>query len=470
MQNYLMIDNQGVADYEVFTLLGVTTTRYSSHHNTIGMFGTGIKQAIALFLRNNLNPIVFIDKLKMEFFTQSQNIKGVASESRNYDIVCVRLTGKDINGNQVNRTEKLGFTIDMGELDWKNIGMGLREIISNSIDACNKQNLSLDDNMNISLVKENQVRAKTGRTRFFVKSNIDVLEYYNDLEEHFLIFNNGEKVYDDFISHNHSDKTSIYRRGVKIAEINKKSIFNWNFRNVDLDESRNCKLYDASCKAVQYLAEEASFEDVCHFLQNINKPEDIWESEFPYTHVWIINEKAKERWKNAWESVFGEDAVPSDGVDYIDDRLIKKGYRPIKMPGLVTFLSKTSIKTLGSILSESELKPHNFTPATAAVTACLDKLWAIFEENNLTHEKEKPGVECYTLIMNAGEQRLGYYDPVTKKIYIHEDLSQGYSFNLAQTMLEEIGHYVTGAKDCTRDFQDFFIRCCANLMGFKREE
>ena len=46
---------------------------------------------------------------------------------------------------------------------------------------------------------------------------------------------------------------------------------------------------------------------------------------------------------------------------------------------------------------------------------------------------------------------------------INEDLAQGASVELRQTVLEEAAHYLTGSSDCTRDLQDWAFKLAVRL-------
>ena len=48
-------------------------------------------------------------------------------------------------------------------------------------------------------------------------------------------------------------------------------------------------------------------------------------------------------------------------------------------------------------------------------------------------------------------------------VFINEDLAQGASVELRQTVLEETAHYLTGSKDQTRDLQDWAFKFAVRL-------
>ena len=72
---YLQLANVGLAPIESFTILGVSSSR--SKQDKLGMFGTGAKLGLNVFLRNNLNPTIFIGNQQLEFFTTTKRFKDI---------------------------------------------------------------------------------------------------------------------------------------------------------------------------------------------------------------------------------------------------------------------------------------------------------------------------------------------------------------------------------------------------------
>ena len=131
------------------------------------------------------------------------------------------------------QAEKLGFTTEFGELDWTNIGMGIREIISNALDASYKL-LGNANGARILVVEDNQVRAKSEYTRIFIPYNYEVAQYYENINNHFLHFSTKENVYENKIfDKQDQEHGKIYRRGVLAGSLNERSVVNYNVRDID---------------------------------------------------------------------------------------------------------------------------------------------------------------------------------------------------------------------------------------------
>ena len=463
---HLMIENVGIADMETFTLLGVSTTRYDNAVERIGMFGSGFKNALCVFLRQNINPIVFISNLRLEFFTETKNIRGVGNEQRDYHQVCVKLSGKDNDGNQIKRTEKLGFTTEFGEIDWNHINMALREVVSNAIDASYKICNSMKG-MTMTVMDDNQVRAKKNHTRFFVPLTQEVLNFLNARETLFLQFKVGDAAYTSCIMEKGDiEHAMIYKRGVFVSKIPKPSIFDYNCYDMKLDESRNLDVYNARSYAAHLLS-TATLSQAVHFLKNLT--DDKWEASFSYYDLNIEHNDNRETWEKAWKMVHGENAVACSSKEdesYINKLLVDRGKKPVYMPeGFLDSFAKANMPTETTVLSADDRKyQYNFMPASKAVHNAVEHIWSQLESMNLTLNKEMPTVQCFSEIMSDSKSKLGFYKFGTNEIYINADLMESPTFMLYQTVLEEISHYVSGASDCTRDFQDFAFRVAAKTI------
>ncbi len=79
--------------------------------------------------------------------------------------------------------------------------------------------------------------------------------------------------------------------------------------------------------------------------------------------------------------------------------------------------------------------------------------------------KDKPPIKCFRKVMNGGTVIRGFLrDGI---VYVNEDLAQGTSVELRQTVLEEVAHYLTGSKDCTRDLQDWAFKLAVRVAMFR---
>ena len=78
-------------------------------------------------------------------------------------------------------------------------------------------------------------------------------------------------------------------------------------------------------------------------------------------------------------------------------------------------------------------------------------------------------MKCFTSILDGGTMLNGYYRDGT--VFINSDLAPtgiadvgSLSARLLHVTLEEIAHYVTGATDNDRDFQNYLLDVAVKLM------
>lgn len=501
---YLMIQNPGVAPPESFTLLGASTKRADA--NAIGKFGSGNKHGVAVLLRNNLQPIVFAGNLKLEFGTRKQEVN-TGLNSHEFARVVVKYGGKDAEGTQRSNTEDLGFVLEYGATDWLGVDLALREFVSNSIDRtfeeaqtkvireyCTKneiytksqiephreqlaevvqqlKNTMKWDDVVVTIVQENQVRAKTGHTRIFIPMNADVFKFYENLGKWFLHFSEPHLLNATILpkkNRNLTDRTAavIYRRGVRVREfesLDTPSLFDYNLEHLELDESRKVDDWRVKHYAAHAMS-NASEREIGLFVQSLVEGRGVWEHTFEnYAMTTRGSDKQRETWLRAWTNVLGDNTVIAGKGR--GETAKRKGFNVIEAPDeIVTTASWMGVPTPASVLSADEQDGREITPTRPDAQAAVDFFWNLIVKAELTNGKEKPPVKSFNKIMSAGGQILGFYrDGI---VYINNDIagdSGSISHQLLMTAAEELAHYVTGATDNSRDFQDYLINLLVKI-------
>jgi hypothetical protein len=468
---YLMIENPGVAPTEGYILFGATTKRHSDDSRIIGTFGSGNKHGVALALRNSIPPTIFCGNQKMSFYTKPVTIKGVGGETT-CQRICVKFGGKDITGKNTSSDKELDQTLEYGAKDWVDVSFALREFVSNAIDACYEQDL--DHRMvDVSLVEENQVRAKAGYTRIFVPANYDVVEFYKNLGKWFLHFSEPELLKAAVLpkkDRNLGDKKNavIYRRGVRIREFantDLPSMFDYNLPDLTLNESRDSSDWD--CKYYAGTAfKDTSLENTVEFIKSYVEGNKFWEHTFDEYSLSInydSKEKIKvvsEKWQKALILAAGENACFSSSV--VRDIVSGKGYKPVSFPeSMHNFIVKLDVTSFIKILGEDDINGITIIPPTKAVINCVDDLWAKIDLVGLNYNKPKPVSNCFTKKTEAGSMVLGYYK--NSQIYINSDISEAVTDQLRDCVIEELAHYITGALDGSRDFANWLIRFAVEM-------
>jgi hypothetical protein len=169
--------------------------------------------------------------------------------------------------------------------------------------------------------------------------------------------------------------------------------------------------------------------------------------------------------------VAGETAVLSG--EGTAKQLQGKGYKPVKAPeGIVNAAARYGVQTPAHVLSNDELSGRIITEPTESAQAAVDFIWRLLESHGLNNGKDKPPVKCFTSILDGGVMLSGYYrDGV---VFINADLAPSgtadvgsLSARLLHVALEEVAHYVTGATDSSRDFQNYLLDLAVKLCRAK---
>jgi len=466
-------------------VLGVSLADTSTHEGVIGTFGSGSKHGVAVLLRNDLAPIVFAGTLKMEFSTRPQTVSDNQA-SKEFGRVVVKFGGTDpMTGANRSSTEDLGFVLDYGKHDWQEVDLALREFVSNAIDRSIREKGDWSG-VKVEIVDDSQVRAKRDHTRVFVPMNAEVLDFFNNLGKWFLHFSEPESLSKAILpkkNRNLGDRKAavIYRRGVRVREFessDQESLFDYNLNDLTIDESRKASDWDVRHHCGKALGNADKTILAMLFDRLLNSDKGVWEFGFDTyslqpTHRDSAEDEVRKRknWQEAFALIAGEDAVLSG--DATADQLERKGFKPVKAPdNLIHAAEQYGVQTPAKVLSADELSGRMVTDATPDAQAAVDLVWDLLEEVGLTQDKQKPPVKCFSSILNGGVMLNGFYRD--GQVFINRDLCgggehQAMSHRLVHVALEETVHFVTGATDNSRDFQNFLLDLAVKLGRARAE-
>lgn len=477
MSDYLMIENPGVAPIQGYLLFGATSKRHSGDNRIIGTFGSGNKHGLALLLRKNIDPVVFCGTTRLSFSKQPETFDSVTGPV-SVDRVVVRVTGKDIAGKSLNYTKELDHTLSYGSADWTDTAYGLREFVSNSIDACYEQDKDYKEVV-LKIVEEGQVRARSGYTRVFVPVTEDVMKFYLERGKWFLHFSEPQNLDNPILSKKDRNRLKfgekvsrnavIYRRGVLVREYSEQdepSLFDYNLTELEMNESRTNNDFQVRYACAKVL-HQMNDEQKIAFLKGIEDETEYWESRLDSYYTCLKEYYSNyddhiSSWGKAIKSVFGEKSCFTSNMLFAVS-ISERGYRPVIVRNNNI---REMVKSLGgkmddAVLSKDMMDGREIIPSTAAVEECLDEIWDKICSVNLNYAKEKPPVFCFRLMSHASATVNGYY--CNNKVYIHSDLSEAITDKLRDVMVEELAHYVTGATDGSRDFANYLIRFAVEM-------
>lgn len=472
---FLCVQNPGVAPVEGFTLLGVSTTRDCGVDGAIGQFGSGNKHAINVLLRAGLKVFVYCGKTRLDFQTRDDEIDDGLTRKAIKRVLC-KLSGTST------RTIDLGWTLGFGAIDWTEIGMSLREFISNSIDrTIREENGEFlpaleDERLFVSLVPDDKVRARDGFTRVYVEANEAVQKYVAELPKRFLHFSNDpSQVKKSFLNkadrNTNGKKTAvIYRAGVYVREVEQgdESIYDYNFKvsELQIDECRNASDYSVKA-AIARLYRRATPAELVPVFQSLVDQKATYESTLDQDYIigsWETpKEEQKKNWQTAWQAVAADAILCGPSVTIVGF-VERKGHKakPVKSNSFVEAGRRFGIKTDSDVLSNSEKAGREKLPATESAQSAVDTAWDWIVARGLTNGHDKPTVGCFKDVMSAGSRVLGFCDDTG--VYIEASHASGITKMVLKTALEEVVHWVTKATDNSRDFQDYLLQLLVETL------
>jgi hypothetical protein len=203
---YMRIKNTGLIDMAALHLLGASTKRNDA--SKIGQFGSGNKYALAYFLRNDYNPVVYSGLQEIKITTKRESFRDCE-----FDIIYLNDIATSI-------------TTEMGQ-GWE-FWQALRELYCNALD---------EGGADIEFVSE--VEPKENETQFYLDAKSDVFNFIANFDSYFAT---KKKVLFECPIGRILEKTgkeaNIYRRGIKCYTTKQGSVFDYDFNDIRINESR----------------------------------------------------------------------------------------------------------------------------------------------------------------------------------------------------------------------------------------
>lgn len=225
----IIFQNKGAIDIRAIKTFGISA---KDNDSAIGFFGTGLKYAIAILLREKQEIVIHSGLKKYEFTLKTYETRG-----KSFDIVCM-------NGKE------LGFTTELGKT-WE-LWQAFRELWCNCTDEGGKIRRSKAVKAgHLSLAaKDSEIvesdDAEAGMTIIYVTGE-KFEQLYNERGKIILlskpIAETGEIEIHDGLSQ------SVYYKKIRICNPLKPTLFTYNIKkDIDLTEDRTAK-YDFQIKA-----------------------------------------------------------------------------------------------------------------------------------------------------------------------------------------------------------------------------
>lgn len=468
---YLLVQNKGVAPEEAYTLLGASLSR--SNDGLIGQFGSGTKLAICTLLRMGKKVTIYCGKTRMEFKTKTVEIKDEI-ESKLQQQVYVQFGGTS------KRKQDLGWVLAMGEMDWEcNLDMAIREFVANALDHTKKRGDNIleahtDRDLAVEIVPDDFMRAQDGYTRVFIESCDKCEDYVKDLKRRFLHFTSADLTRQILPKLGDRRKAQIYYNGVFVRELAgcADSLCDYNFAGdqIKIDESRNLDEYQARA-AIGRLYRDAGVNELVRLFTALSRGvaclETGLDSYYVKPNSWEgVTDKQRETWRAAWEKVNGDSVACGQSQSIVGDFARRKGYNlaVIEENTMLDIVKEYGIPSVENVVSDNERKGRTITAPTFEAVDAVNEVWSWIEAAELIDLEKcpKPKVKGFNEITDAESECFGFYQPGTDTIHIRNDIGGG---QLLETAVEELTHYVSGATDCSRDFQNFIIRLLVRWLA-----
>jgi len=423
--------NKGEIDLNAFKLLGASSKRDAT--DKIGFFGSGLKYATALMLREGIDFKVYAGKKEVKFGLIQQNFSGAT-----FDVITV-------DG------EKTSLTTQAGP-DWEP-WFAIREIYSNTIDEGGSMELVSD------------MSPDKGATKIYIEMSDklgDVTKNWQDyfsfkrpvVDETSLTGSFDRKRSYKIFSKRLIEYPVFFRRGIRVGEIKSaKSLFDYDFTDIEINESRVMR---ESWKAQQMIGEALMFSTNKNVIKKFI---DSWKE---YKNI----EYNDTTWSYIMTSDFfgyNYDAVTKGRFsDEWLNQLKKKRIVPIDLTG---FYGVTA-KTIGLPSKMIKLLKEQFGDELDIAGSTSKNAY------RLTGEPDSDYKEVYERLSKAGftfpfeNIKLGKFkdDDILGKFDSEENLIVlcDHSINWSRRdktvlLLEELLHKKSGYSDNTREFQTFII-------------
>lgn len=424
--NYLKIKNTGEIQPESLTLLGASTKKNDS--TKIGFFGSGNKFALSYLLRNNFEVTLYsgLNLIKIDTVT---------TKFRDQEFKVIT-----INGKETSITDSFGAKWEL----WQ----AMREIYSNAKD---EGNASIELVSNIGPVKN--------ETHYYIKVRPEITNWLGNFDDYFaqnkkVLFENEH----GRILANHGNNANIYRKGISVYQSREKSLYDYDFNDIQITEDR----------IVKYSWKIA---------------EKIWKLIYTCTDVNIIKNVLDNSSKSFLEGnieTYSDISTAEISKEFIETlkklRLCSKamvGYLNEEEVLSTTILPHKVFESLNHLLDDDNRgesfkvgldgKMYRQKPLTPLYKDTLRKAKEFLKET--TYEE----ILKYPIVLGLFSEKkiLGYADHKNQQVVISDIGFEKGVNTLIEIIIEEYIHLKYNVQDCTRAFQNAAIQELVTVLKKK---
>lgn len=455
---YLMITNPGVAPLEGFLLMGASD-KDAEDPNQIGMFGSGIKYSIAQLARAGRLPRIYLGTTQIEF-----GLGKVQVRAKEHQEILYRVNGGG--------WKSYGSVIQMGERDWNDLWMPVREFVSNALDEVGGNPAGI----RVELV-DKPPRAKAGETRVYIpwattddQQGAILQTGLNTMFLHFRPDGNTLRQQYGPIAKQSPGPPMFFRRGVLIRKWQgegdqaKNSLYDYNFRDLAVDEARKASDWDIAYKVGGLLtADPKTYADVVMKLGDREDAMDWWEGKF-------LNEYALTSYNWQTKAAIQEELAVRLGdkgvlaaTEASADIARARGLKAVVVPpGWAHAIENMGGPTVGTVVGDMAKQGWAEHPLAGDVLARCVEWCRRVERWGLDAGKPRPEFVGFREHPGQGGITKGQYNTKTRTVQLNLEVG---GEDLDMTILEELAHHYSGQADHTRGFQEWLLRAVMRGVG-----
>lgn len=418
---WIEFTNKGEVPVNAFKLLGASSKR--GDDSKIGYFGTGLKYALAVLLREDIDFKIY------------SGTKEVVIGTRKTKFLDQTVTVITVNG------EKTSITIEAG-IDWET-WFAIREIYSNNVDENGQMKLNTE------------IKPEEGYTKIYVQLSDKMQDLTNNWSEY---FSNNRTVISakdgyEVLQKTDNESLVVFRKGIRAYTSRTESLFDYNITKLKINESRVAERdYEARQRCAEALALCDNFQAIEHFAHSnkevIEKQTEFWTYLFDetfgqFSETWFEVFKDKRIVPQEYAGFYGV----TSGTVILPEKLCKHLYKQFKDKLQIMGATKEAYMVVSEDVAF--LQPHMTKLATVGFDYPLDKVKiAKFKDEGI----------------------LGMADNGT--ILLSEKVNTpAHKQDILPILFEEIAHTKSGYSDHTREFQDYIIKlACALIPSSQRSK
>lgn len=435
---HILFQNRGSIGLHGIRLLGCSNKTAEK----IGRFGTGLKEAIALFCRLKIGITIFSDERRIDF--QIQEIDGQKE-------ICFCLD-TDWGNWKAGVWHGLGLHPGFGKYDWNDMWQAMREVVCNAYD---------EEGFHHQIVGDGEVlKGVPGSTRVYIEADHEVMKVYFLLPQKLLFMQKRSRViheneYGKILEKADTEKVDIFHKGVWVDTGKNVSIFDYEIKDLKLAESRTADYYEIRNMSACILGK--ANRDVLATMMHHFKDEK-WDETFE-AHVmvtWEMGSAARsngKEWYAAWLGVFSDNACACTADSHVIERVRRAGYTPIILDSntLSVLESTGMIRTHKKILTKDELEGMDIIEAEVE---SLHTNWMILQRCGVTCGVAKPKTYTFTKPTTEGSQLTGFL----RDGGIHLNLEIIGSRMEEETMFELLCQHVSKKRPQTIDYEQWLAK------------